>query len=58
MSGSEGLKLSAVAGSPSVTRLTHRSWMELNPSGMPIIDDVKMLTTSPMLDEIIYLMKA
>ena len=58
MSGSGGLKERAVAGRPSVTKLTQRSWMELNPSGMPRIDVRKMETTSPILDEIIYLMKA
>jgi len=52
-SGSVGLKLKAVAGGPSVTRLTQRSWIEENPSGIPKTEERKMETTSPMLDEII-----
>lgn len=58
ISGSGGLKERAVAGKPSVTRLTQRSWMELKPSGIPKIEETKILTTSPMLEEIMYLMKA
>lgn len=54
-SGSGGLNDKAVAGSPSVTRLTHNNYIELNPSGIPSIDDVKMETTSPIFEEIIYL---
>jgi len=57
-SGSGGLKLKAVAGSPSVTRLTHNNWIELKPSGTPSKDVMKMLTTSPILEEIIYLINA
>ena len=57
-SGSEGLKESAVAGRPSVTRFTQRSWMEEKPSGSPMIEETKMEMTSPMLDEIMYRMKA
>ena len=34
-SKSAGLKLSAVAGSPSVTRLTHKSWTGIKASGTP-----------------------
>lgn len=56
-SGSGGLNERAVAGNPSVTRLTQRSWIELNPSGIPNIDEVKIETTSPMFEDIIYLMK-
>lgn len=56
--GSGGLNDKAVAGKPSVTKLTQRSWMELKPSGIPRTDEVKILTTSPMFEEIIYLMKA
>jgi len=56
--GSGGLKERAVAGKPSVTRLTQRSWIELKPSGIPKIEDKKILTTSPILEEIIYLIKA
>ena len=55
-SGSGGLKDRAVAGNPSVTKLTQSNWIELNPSGIPNIDEVNMDTTSPMLEEIIYLM--
>jgi len=58
ISGSGGLKERAVAGKPSVTRLTQRSWMELKPSGIPKTEETKILTTSPILEEIIYLMKA
>jgi len=47
----------AVAGRPSVTKFTHNNYIELNPSGIPSIDDVNIDTTSPMFDEIIYLMK-
>jgi len=32
--------------------------MEENPSGNPIIEETKILITSPMFEEIIYLMKA
>lgn len=35
MSRSGGLKPRAVAGKPSVTRLTHNSWTGINASGMP-----------------------
>ena len=35
LSGSEGLKDKAVAGRPSVTKLTHNNYIELNPSGIP-----------------------
>ncbi len=58
VSGSGGLKGRAVAGKPSVTRLTQSSWIELKPSGIPRIEDSRILTTSPMLEEIIYLIKA
>ena len=57
-SGSGGLKLRAVAGSPSVTRLTQSNWIELKPSGTPRTEVRKMLTTSPILEDIMYLMKA
>lgn len=55
-SGSGGLKDKAVAGNPSVTKLTHNNYIELNPSGIPNNDDVKIETTSPIFEEIIYLM--
>jgi len=58
MSGSAGLNDKAVAGNPSVTRFTHNNYTELNPSGIPRIELKNILTTSPILDEIIYLMKA
>jgi len=35
MSMSGGLKLSAVAGSPSVTKLTHSNWTGISASGIP-----------------------
>lgn len=35
MSRSGGLKPRAVAGKPSVTRLTHSSWTGISASGMP-----------------------
>ena len=54
-SGSGGLNDKAVAGRPSVTKLTHNNQIELNPSGIPKADDVKIETTSPIFDEIIYL---
>lgn len=57
-SGSAGLKDKAVAGSPSVTRLTHNSWMELKPSGIPKKDEINIDATSPMFEEIMYLIKA
>ena len=43
MSRSAGLKLSAVAGSPSVTRLTHSSWTGMRASGTPRAAARKML---------------
>lgn len=55
-SGSDLLNDNAVAGRPSVTKLTQSNYILLNPSGIPNKDDVKILTTSPILDEIIYLM--
>ena len=55
---SGGLNERAVAGSPSVTRFTHRSWIELNPSGIPRSEVRKIETTSPMFELIMYLMKA
>lgn len=57
-SGSGGLKDRAVAGNPSVTRFTQSNYTELKPSGIPISDDKNIETTSPMLLDIIYLMKA
>ncbi len=58
MSLSGGLKPRAVAGGPSVTKLTHKSCTEVKPSGIPSIAVRKIEATSPMLEEIRYLMKA
>jgi hypothetical protein len=55
MSLSGGLKPSAVAGGPSVTRFTQRSCTGISPSGMPRAEVRKMEATSPMFDEIMYL---
>ena len=55
---SGGLKPRAVAGGPSVTRLTQRSCTGMRPSGMPRAAVKKMLNTSPMLLEIMYLRTA
>ena len=55
MSRSGGLKERAVAGRPSVTRLTHSSWTGMRASGRPRAAARKMQTTSPMLEEIRYL---
>ena len=35
MSTSGGLKLKAVAGGPSVIKLTHKSWTGIKASGIP-----------------------
>lgn len=43
MSRSGGLKPRAVAGSPSVTRLTHSSWTGIKASGRPRMAVRKML---------------
>lgn len=43
MSRSGGLKPSAVAGRPSVTKLTHSSWTGINASGNPRAAVRKML---------------
>ena len=52
MSASGGLKPRAVAGGPSVTRLTQRSWTGIRPSGRPRSAVRKIDATSPMFDEI------
>lgn len=52
MSRSGGLKERAVAGRPSVTRLTQSSWTGIIASGRPSAAARKMQTTSPMLEEI------
>ena len=56
MSPSGLLNPSAVAGSPSVTRLTQSSWIGESVSGMPSAAATKMHTTSPMLEETMYRM--
>jgi len=48
-SGDGGLNPSAVAGGPSVTRLTHSKCMALNGSGKPHIAASNMAIISPML---------
>lgn len=45
MSRSGGLKPNAVAGSPSVTRLTHSSWTGIRASGRPRAAVRKILKT-------------
>lgn len=54
---SGGLKPSAVAGGPSVTRLTHKSWTGIKPSGIPKAAVKKIEATSPIFEEIMYLNK-
>lgn len=55
MSLSGGLNPNAVAGGPSVTRLTHKSWTGMSPSGMPNAAVRNIDATSPILEEIMYL---
>jgi hypothetical protein len=55
MSLSGGLNPKAVAGGPSVTRLTHRSWTGIRPSGIPKAAVRKIEATSPIFEEIMYL---
>ena len=50
ISKSGGLKESAVAGKPSVTKLTQRSWTGIRASGTPNAAAKKMETTSPILE--------
>ena len=57
-SGSGGLNDKAVAGGPSVTKFTQSNYTELKPSGNPNNTEMNIETTSPMLEEIIYLIKA
>ena len=57
-SGSGGLKPSAVAGGPSVTRLTQRRWSGVRGSGRPRTVAPKMVRISPMLHEMRKQMKA
>ena len=58
MSVSGGLNPRAVAGGPSVTKLIQSSYTELKASGIPIMAVKNMDATSPMFEEIKYLMKA
>lgn len=51
-SGSGGLKPSAVAGGPSVTRLTHSRCSGVSGSGRPRRVAKKIVAISPMLHEI------
>lgn len=46
MSTSGGLKLSAVAGGPSVIKLTHNNWTGINASGIPNAAVKKILKKS------------
>ena len=57
MSLSGGLNPNAVAGGPSVTRFTHKSWTGMSPSGMPNAAVKNIDATSPILDEIMYLQR-
>jgi len=58
ISYSTGLNDKAIAGNPSVVKFTHRSYIEFNGSGIPRNDAIKIDTTSPIFDEIIYLINA
>ena len=49
--GSGGLSPSAVAGGPSVTRLTHSSWSGVSGSGSPSSVARKTVAISPKLHE-------
>ena len=49
MSTSGGLKLSAVAGGPSVIRFTQRSWTGISASGIPRAAVRNMLKKNKML---------
>lgn len=55
MSLSGGLNPNAVAGGPSVTRFTHRSWTGIRPSGIPKAAVKNIEATSPIFEDIIYL---
>lgn len=50
-----GLKERAVAGSPSVTRLTQSSWTGVRMSAPKTMTPMKTATTSPILLDIKYL---
>jgi len=51
MSTSGGLKLSAVAGGPSVIRFTQRSWTGISASGIPRAAVRNMLKTKDVNNE-------
>lgn len=55
MSLSGGLNPKAVAGGPSVTKLTHKSCTGIRPSGMPKAAVRNIEATSPIFEEIMYL---
>lgn len=57
-SGSGGLNPSAVAGGPSVTRLTHRRCRGVSGSGKPSKVAMKMVAISPILHEMRKQIKA
>lgn len=57
-SGEGGLKPSAVAGGPSVTRFTHSRCIAVSGSGNPASVAKKMAQISPMLQLIKKQMKA
>lgn len=57
-SGSGGLKPRAVAGGPSVTRLTHSKCRGVKGSGSPKRVAKKIVAISPMLQEIRKQIKA
>lgn len=52
---SGGLNPKAVAGGPSVTKLTQRSCTGIKPSGMPKAAVKNIHATSPMFEDIMYL---
>jgi len=58
ISKSGGLNPRAVAGGPSVTKFTQSSYTDEKPSGIPSIAVKKIERTSPMLEDIKYLMNA
>mmetsp|Transcript_34918 Transcript_34918/g.84507 ORF Transcript_34918/g.84507 Transcript_34918/m.84507 type:complete len:86 (-) Transcript_34918:2737-2994(-) len=58
ISGDGGLKPNAVAGGPSVTKLTHRRCIAVNGSGNPARVAKKMAQISPILQLIRKQMKA
>lgn len=57
MPGAGGLNPRAVAGGPSVTRLTHNKCIALNGSGKPHIAEISIAAISPILQLIKKQMK-